>query len=194
MTVAGSALQPTGQVSLADFGQDDATRWENVMRRFGPPLRGYFANRVRNPADIDDLVQEVFVQLLQRTKGAPIEHVQQYLFQVASNVLCDQSRRKKARHHDQHEAYDEAVHAVATEISMERIVIGEEDVDRVARLLQQLPQRTRDVFFLRGMRQRKHDEIASLLGISKRAVQKHMANALKHLGRTLDADDTDVTP
>lgn len=190
--MAGQALQPTGQNALADFGQDEATRWENVMRRFGPPLRGYFANRVRNPADIDDLVQEVFVQLLQRSSGGPIEHVQQYLFQVASNVLCDQGRRRKARHQDQHEEYDEAVHAVPTEISMERIVIGEEDMDRVARLLQQLPQRTRDVFFLRSMRQRKHEEIASMLGISKRAVQKHMANALKHLGRTLEDEDIDV--
>lgn len=184
--MAGQALQPTGQNALADFGQDEATRWENVMRRFGPPLRGYFANRVRNPADIDDLVQEVFVQLLQRSSGGPIEHVQQYLFQVASNVLCDQGRRRKARHQDQHEAYDETVHAVATEISMERIVIGEESMERVAAALEQLPQRTRDVFFLRGMRQRKHEEIASMLGISKRAVQKHMAAALKHLGRTLD--------
>lgn len=189
MTVAGSALQPTGQVSLADFGQDDATRWENVMRRFGPPLRGYFANRVRNTADIDDLVQEVFVQLLQRTRGGPIEHVQQYVFQVASNGLCDMGRRRKARHLDQHEEYDETIHAVATEISMERIVIGEEEMDRVSRTLQQLPQRTRDVFFLRSMRQRKHEEIATLLGISKRAVQKHMANALKALGRSLDDDD-----
>lgn len=188
MTVAGEA-EPSAQIALADFGADDATRWENVMRRYGPPLRGYFASRVRNVADVDDLVQEVFAQLLQRASGGPIEHVQRYIFQVASNVLCDQGRRRKSREYDMHESYDEALHAIASEISMERIVIGEESMGRVNAALQKLPQRTRDVFFLRGMCQRQHEDIARVLGISKRAVQKHMAAALKHLGRTLNESD-----
>ena len=171
----------SSQVTLADFGEDEASRWENLMRRFDRPLRGYFASRIRNPSDIDDLVQEVFVQLLRRASGGPIEHVQQYLFQVASSVLCDQGRYMKSRRFDAHESYEEDVHAVATEISLERIVIGEETLRRMNEALQQLPERTRDIFFLRAIQQRKHEEVAVLLGISTRIVHKHMARALTHL-------------
>ncbi len=176
-----SPPEPRFPTTLADFGTDEAAQWENVLRRYGPALRGYFAQRARNPSDVDDLVQEVFVQLLRRSGGKPIERVQQYLFQVASSVLCDQGRSMRARQHDAHESYDEDSHAIATEISLERIVIGEEMLARMNVALQKLPQRTRDIFFLRAVQQRKHEEVARLLGISTRVVHKHMARALTHL-------------
>jgi RNA polymerase sigma factor (sigma-70 family) len=179
MTQQASASSGVGVV--ADVGEDEVHRWEDLMRRFERPLRGYFASRIRNPSDIDDLVQEVFVQLLRRSSGGPIEHVQQYLFQVASSVLCDQGRYMKSRRLDAHETYEEDLHAVPTEISLERIVIGEETLRRMNAALLELPERTRDIFFLRAIQQRKHEEVAALLGISTRIVHKHMARALTHL-------------
>lgn len=167
--------------ALADFGEEGASRWEDVMRRHEKALRGFFANRVRNQADVDDLVQEVFLQLLKRGTSQPIENVQNYLFRVASNVLCDQGRRMQSRRHDAHDPYDEELHGGATEITPARIVIGEQALALVTRALRELPQRTQDVFFLRGIRQRKHEEVARMLGISQRVVHKHMARALKHL-------------
>lgn len=158
-----------------------ATRWTALLRECEPRLRAYFLSRARNPADVDDLMQEVSVQLLRRGDDAGIEHMRAYLFQVAANVLNDHGRYLSSRRSDQHDAYDEDQHAVASEISIERIVIGEEALARIIIALRQLPQRTQDVFFLRAIRQRKHDEVAKLLGISTRVVQKHMTRALKHL-------------
>lgn len=172
--------------TLADFGEDETSQWENVMRRYDRALRGYFASRVRNPADVDDLVQEVFLQLLRRGGERPIDNVKHYLFRVAANVLCDQGRRMQSRCQDAHEPYDEELHGGATEITPARIVIGEQAMACVASALRQLPQRTQDVFFLRGIRQRKHEEVARMLGISQRVVHKHMARALKHLRAALD--------
>ncbi len=68
---------------------EEKAELDAIARRYGPALRGYFANRVRNPSDIDDLVQEVFLQLLRRGSDEPVEHVEQYLFEVSSNVLSD---------------------------------------------------------------------------------------------------------
>lgn len=181
--MTGQAPPSSPQVALADFGDDEKSRWENLTRRYGRALQHYFASRARNPSDIDDLVQDSFVQLLRRSRGTPIEHVQQYLFQVASNVLCDQGRHMKARRSDAHETYEEALHAVPTEISTERIVIGQQAVSRMNAALQKLPQRTRDVFFLRAVQQHKHEEVASMLGISTRIVHKHMTRALTCLNK-----------
>jgi RNA polymerase sigma factor (sigma-70 family) len=181
MTGTGPVL--SNRAALADFGDDEKSRWENLTRRYGRALRQYFATRARNPSDIDDLVQDSFLLLLRRSRGTPIEHVQQYLFQVASNVLCDQGRMMKSRHHDAHEPYEESLHAVPTEISTERIVIAQQAVGRMNAALQKLPQRTRDVFFLRAVQQHKHEEVASMLGISTRIVHKHMTRALTCLNK-----------
>lgn len=175
--------KPSEGQAFADFGEDRSSRWANIVRRFGPPLRGYFANRVRNSDDIDDLVQAVFLQLLQRADGGPIEHVQQYIFQVANNVLRDQGRRRKVRHHDFHDAYDDALHGREDGIPLEREVIACDELSRVLGVVRELPDRTREVFFLRGVRQCTHEEVATMLGISVRAVHKHMARVYKHIGR-----------
>jgi RNA polymerase sigma factor (sigma-70 family) len=173
-------------VSLAEFGRDEAERWENVALRYRGPLRGFFSKRVRDPADVDDMIQDVFMHLIRRAQGGPIERVEQYIFQTAANVLRDSGRRRQARESDAHESLDEEIHQLRTEISPERVVLGRESVARVAAALRELPQRTRDVFVLRSLEKRKYAEIADLLCISTRAAEKHMAKALTHLGRVLD--------
>lgn len=185
MTERAPVSSPT---SLEEFGEDEAARWEEVARQYTTPLRGFFIKRVRNQADVDDLVQAVFVQLMQRARGKPIEHVHQYIFRVAANVLRDQHRRGQARRQDVHETYEESQHAVRSDISPERVLLGKESVERMAAALEELPQRTRDVFILRGIRLCKYDDIADILGISKHTVLKHMSKALKHIGSSLKDD------
>ena len=172
---------PSDPVALEDFGNDDSSRWAQIARRYRAPLTGFFATRVRNPSDVDDLVQDVFVQLIRRAEGGPIEHVEQYLFQVAANVLRDQGRRRQVRHADEHDAYDEDLHALATEISPERVLLGEESLARVTEALSTLPERTRDVFLLRALERCKFGDIARMLGVSKSTVEKEMARAMAHL-------------
>jgi RNA polymerase sigma-70 factor (ECF subfamily) len=182
MTERASESPPT---SLEEFGEDEAARWEKVARQYDAPLRGFFAKRVRNQADVDDLVQAVFVQLMQRGRGQPIEHVHQYIFRVAANVLRDQHRRSQARRQDVHESYDESEHAVRSDLSPERVLLGREAVERMAAALEELPERTRDIFILRGIRLCKYEDIAEMLGLSKHTVLKHMSKAMKHLTRIL---------
>lgn len=177
---------PREPASLADFGEDSASQWENVSLRYRAPLRGFFSKRVKDPAEVEDLTQEVFLHLVRRAHGGPIEHVKQYVFQIAANALRDWGRRRQARDQDAHESFDEEIHQPATEISPERVLLGEEAVKLAVSVLRALPQRTRDVFVLRAMEKRKYLEIAALLGISVRAAEKHMAKALAQLGRAME--------
>lgn len=174
--VSGGASPP--------FGADH--RWEDVVRQYRTPLRRFFASRTDNPSDVDDLVQKVFVRMIQRTESEPIERVQQYLFQVAASVLYDERKRAKLRFERDHVSYDEAEHAVAEEGTPEHILAGQELAARIACALRQLPSRTRDVYFLRAMRRLKFNDIALRLDISSRAAKEHMAKALRHLAQALN--------
>lgn len=187
--MGGNTQVSWGRPDLAGAGDDEIARWERAAQQFISPLRGFFHNRVRNPADVDDLVQEVFVQLIQRernqTNGEAVEHLEQYIFQTAANILRDRGRRDQVRHRDEHESYEESEHGFVTEITPERIVLGEEGIARVDAVLRQLPERTRDVFILRWVNKHTFPEIARKLGMTKRHAQRHMAAALKHLGENL---------
>lgn len=179
--------QSPNATALVAFGDDKASQWESVALRYRAPLRGFFARRVRNAADVDDLVQEVFLRLIGRVQGGPIEKVEQYLFQSAANVLRDSGRRSSVREADAHESFDEMVHEFDTDITPERVLLGKESVALVVVALKQLPERTRDIFVLRALEQRKYADIATLLHISTRAVEQHMSRALAHLGRALES-------
>lgn len=172
--------------SLSDFGAREMEQWENVARRYTSALRGFFAKRVHEQDDVEDLIQDVFVRLIQRTSEHPIEKVEQYIFQTAANVLRDRGRRRAARHQEAHESYDEEIHeTVDSEFPPERVLMGRESVAEMAAALEDLPERTRDIFVLRALEQHKYCEIARMLKISTRATEKHMAKALAHLSRVL---------
>lgn len=184
--VQGAAV-PSGEMALAEFAAD-GNQWEQVTRAYRMPLRRFFSGRVRSPVDVDDLVQQVFVRLLQRAQGEPILNIPGYVFQVAASVLNDERRRAKARYADAHESFDEADHAGANEITPERIVLGEEAIERVAAAVRKLPEVMRDVYVLRVMRECEYADIARQLGISERGAQRHMARTLRYLEDELNGN------
>lgn len=164
----------------------DAGLWQDASLRYRAALRGFFSKRVRDQAEVEDLIQEVFLHLIRRARGGHIEHVEQYIFQVAANALRDWGRRRQVRHQDAHESFDVDAHPLVTDISPERVLLGEEAVGLVEATLRGLPERTRDVFVLRVLDKRRYAEIATMMGISVRAAEKHMARALAQLGRVVD--------
>src|ERR1700691_4478038 len=61
-----------------------------------PRLRNFIRRRVPDPADAEDIVQEVFYELVEANRLLmPIEHVTGWLFRVARNRITDLFRKKK---------------------------------------------------------------------------------------------------
>jgi RNA polymerase sigma-70 factor (ECF subfamily) len=143
------------------------------------PLRRYFSKRVPS-AEVDDLVQEVFLRLQVHGLDDGIEHLDRYLFMVASNVLADTARRRRVRYADAHETLAES-HAQTESLTPERIILDREALDEIVRAIGELPARTRDVFVLHRFEDMSCNLIAARLGISQRGVEKHMTAALRFL-------------
>ncbi|WP_374471682.1 RNA polymerase sigma factor [Phenylobacterium sp.] len=143
-------------------------------------LARYFASRIPDGAEVDDLVQEVFARLAARDSEAPIAHLSAFVFQLAANVLADRGRRRFARHADAHVPFEPERHA-EPDIDPHRILAARQDLEAATRALLQLPERTRTIFLLHRLEGRRAKEIAAQLGISVSAVEKHMMRALQHL-------------
>ena len=143
-----------------DPGIGDARR--ALAREAGPlrrSLSAFFRRRVREQAEVEDLVQDVFSRILARDSTRPIADLTGYIFQIASSVLTDRARRRRARRAEDHIAFDPDSHA-ETEFDPERLLGGRQDLDTVIAALLSLPEQTRNIFILHRLEGRKQREIA----------------------------------
>jgi len=160
-------------------GHDRAT----LADRAGPVrtwLTQFFRRRVRDDADVEDMVQDVFLRIAARDSTDPIHSLNGYLLKTAANVLADRSRRRSTSRAHLHVAFDPELHGEA-ELDPARILSDKEELQATLAALLSLPERTRSVFLLRRLEGYKVQEIASHLGLSLSAVEKHLVRAVRHL-------------
>src|SRR5882672_10952062 len=68
----------------------------DVVAVEGGRLRNFIRRRVPDPRDAEDILQEVFYELVRANHLLmPVEHVTGWLFRVARNRITDLFRRKK---------------------------------------------------------------------------------------------------
>src|SRR5215470_5463250 len=71
-------------------------RISEVVKREGSRLRTFIRRRVPDPRDAEDILQDVFYELVEANRLLmPIEHVTGWLFRVARNRIIDLFRKKK---------------------------------------------------------------------------------------------------
>jgi RNA polymerase sigma factor (sigma-70 family) len=157
----------------------------DLDRRYRIPLIRYFAKRIREAYDVDDLVQEVFIRLVRQATIESVQQIDSYVFQTAANVIRDRARRQAARHHRQHDELSEG-ELPTNDLSPERVLLGAEQLERVIAALDELSESTRQVFVLRRYEGMRHEEIARHLGMSVSGVRFHMEKAKAHLARRLE--------
>ena len=149
------------------------------------PLIRYFAKRIREAYDVDDLVQEVFIRLVRQAEIESVVQIDSYVFQTAANVIRDRARRQAARHHREHDELSES-ELPTDDLSPERVLLGAEQLERVIAALEELPESTRQAFVLRRYEGMRHEEIAAHLGLSVSGVRFHMDKAKAHLARRME--------
>ncbi len=137
-------------------------RLDDLARRYYAPLLSFFRKRTRNASEVHDLVQQVFLKLAQHGE-LKIEKVDGYIFRTAANTLKDHYRHEIVRERFAKDPHRSDV--ADSDFSAERVLEGREALGKVAQVLRQLPERTRDILVLRCLEGLKYAEIAHLHGI-----------------------------
>src|SRR5215475_12774947 len=71
-------------------------RISEVVEREQSRLRNFIRRRVPDPRDVEDILQDVFYELVEANRLLmPIEHITGWLFRVARNRIIDLFRKKK---------------------------------------------------------------------------------------------------
>lgn len=155
-------------------------------------LFAFFKRRIGNFHEAEDLTQEVFVRLARSVDLASINNLSAYIFKVAANLLCERVRRQHAQKLAMHLDVAEAVNsrglpsALVEEIDAERILLGKAVLADLVAALEELPERTRNIFTLYRLEHMRQRDIAARIGISVSAVEKHLVKAIAHITTRLD--------
>jgi len=175
--------------SVIAFSAEDSAAIEQLSHDFRQSLLRYFGRRTKDRADVEDMVQEVFVRLIRRgdTSALAKENLSGYVFETASSVLKDRLRKRLTHRQDAHELFDCDRHS-DVEFSPEHVLLAKERLARASAVLLELPERTRVIFVLRRLEGMRFNEIAARLGISVSAVEKHMQRAVTHLARRIEQE------
>ena len=145
-----------------------------VIAEEGARLRNFIRRRVPNESDVEDLLQEVFYELVQANRLLlPIDYVTGWLFQVARNRITDLFRKKKPVNFSDASAVDENGEIAHFEDLLPSPDAGPEAVflrgvllDELEDALSELPDEQREVFVAHEIEGLSFKEISAQTGIN----------------------------
>jgi len=158
-----------------------------ISRRFRPALMAFFVRRIHDHCEAEDLTQQVLLRVAERAASIDERGPDGYVFQIAANLLRDRSRRLRVRATYQ-AGFGMLDASRIEELDPDRVVQGRHSLDVVLKALNDLPERTRNIFILARLESLKQREIAEMLGISVRTVEQHMIRASAQLRQRLEAE------
>jgi RNA polymerase sigma factor (sigma-70 family) len=158
-------------------------------------LRNFIRRRVADPTDAEDILQDVFYELVELYRMMkPVEQVTAWMFRVARNRITDLFRKKKREGLRNEPAVTEDGDVrwleellpspdAGPEAAYARSVLAEE----LDEALDELPDEQREVFFAHELLGYSFKELASRSGISLNTLLSRKHYAVLHLRQRLQA-------
>jgi len=172
-------------------GDQDRRISEAVEQQRGR-LRNFIRSRVPDPSDAEDILQDVFYELVAAYRLAkPIEQLGAWLFRVARNRIIDRFRKQKpeassvgGRADDENTLSLEEL-LPSPDASPESVFVRNVLMDEIGEALAELPPEQREVFIANEIEGRTFAEIAGETGISINTLLSRKRYAVLHLRRHL---------
>ena len=171
-------------------------RISEVVKREQSRLRNFIRRRVPDPRDAEDILQDVFYELVEANRLLmPIEHVTGWLFRVARNRITDLFRKKKPESFS-----DTAVAATRTTNycswktcclrpmpARRRLYARNVLLDELELAVDELPEEQREVFVAHELEGRSFKEMAAETGVSVNTLLSRKRYAVRHLRERLQS-------
>lgn len=153
-------------------------------------LTRYLTHAWSNSADIPDLRQEIYIKVMEAAeKGRPLAP-RYFLFTLAKNLIIDQRRKNRVVSIDLSQE-SELSNVLADEVTPERRLGSIQQLARLLDALEQLPDRCREVVWLRKIEDLPQRDIAARLKLAEGTVEGHLVRGMRALTRLFYAGNAE---
>jgi RNA polymerase sigma-70 factor (ECF subfamily) len=140
--------------------------------------------------DAQDLVQDAFLRTVEAAQRTEVTAPLTFLYRVLRNAVIDRVRLK-ARWAAIVQPQSGDIDTADWVHNPERVALATERLSRAVAAIDRMPARRREVFLLHRFEGLTYVDIARRLGVSGKAVEKHVALAMAQLAHDVDmADDS----
>ena len=172
-----------------------------VVKRERSRLGNFIRRRVPDPRDAEDILQEVFYELVEANRLLmPIDHVTGWLFRVARNRIIDLFRKKKPESFSDAGVEDEDGELLRLEDLLPSPAAGPDALyargvllDELEAALDELPDEQREVFVAHELEGLSFKEIAADTGVSVNTLLSRKRYAVLHLRERLQQIYDEIT-
>ena len=179
---------------------DQDRRISEVVNREGSRLRNFIRRRVADPRDVEDILQDVFSELVEANRMLmPIDHVTGWLFRVARNRITDLFRKRRPERFG-----DRAVVDGDDDLQLEELLPSPDGgpdaeyartvlLDALADALDELPPEQREVFIAHEFDGESFKDLSARTGVSVNTLLSRKRYAVMHLRKRLQGIYDDLT-
>jgi RNA polymerase sigma factor (sigma-70 family) len=179
--------------SLERMSLEQDLRISEVVKREQSRLRNFIGRRVPDPRDAEDILQDVFYELVEANRLLmPIEHVTGWLFRVARNRITDLFRKKKPVSFSDAAVADDEEALLHVEDLLPSPDAGPDAVyarsvllEELEFALDELPEEQREVFVGHEIEGRSFKQMAAETGVSVNTLLSRKRYAVLHLRERL---------
>lgn len=170
--------------TLHNLANDDKKALEELFNYYYPRLYQFSKSFLKLEDGIDDILQEVFVKIWQNRKNIrSSDTFSPFIFTMTRNLLLNELRSRLSKQKIKAEIVKLSVtHEYR---SLENLEYGElkQTVDQI---VNNLPEKQREVFLLSRYEGLSHKEIAEKLHISTKTVEYHISQSISTIKSKLD--------
>jgi RNA polymerase sigma factor (sigma-70 family) len=179
--------------SLEHMALEQDQQISEVVKREQSRLRNFIRRRVPDPRDAEDIVQDVFYELVEANRLLmPIEHITGWLFRVARNRITDLFRKKKPEPFSDAAIEGESGETLQIEDLLPSPEAGPEALyfrnlllDELELAVDELHDEQREIFVAHELERRSFKEMAAETGVSVNTLLSRKRYAVLHLRKRL---------
>jgi len=168
---------------IAGIKRNDYSSYNQLFMRYYSRLCAFVFGITQNSSASEDVVQELFIRLwINRTKLEINESVSGYLYRSSKNAALNHLRAEKSR---QKSVQEIPFQESQTDDFIEQVEFS----NALYQCIEQLPERSREVFKMSRFDGLKQQEISDQLGISVKTIKNQIWKSLQYLKACLELKD-----
>jgi RNA polymerase sigma factor (sigma-70 family) len=171
---------------------EDLDRWfiREIVAHEAALMR-YLSRCWSDQAEIQDIRQDCYIRVYEAAARSRPVSPKSFLFQTARHLMVDHLRHRRVVSIESVEDLA-ALNVSVDELSPERRLSGLQELRHLAAAFDQLPQKCREVVWLRKVQGLSQRDVGQQLNIAETTVEKHVARGIRFLAKLLFDDELKV--